>query len=116
MLYIILKLLISALLIVIIAEVAKRNSLFGGILASIPLVSVLAMFWLYIDTKNTQAVALLSRDIFWLVLPSLILFVSLPILLKHKLNFYSALSASIFFTACGYFLMILALKKFGMRP
>lgn len=113
--YLAIKFLISALLLVAVAEAAKRSALFGSILASIPLISVLAMIWLYIDTKNVQAVALLSRDIFWLVIPSLLLFICLPILLRFKMNFYSALCLSIAITIIGYFLMIVLLKKFGIK-
>lgn len=113
--YTVIKLFISAALIVAISEIAKRSSLFSSVLASIPLVSVLAMTWLYVDTKNVQAVALLSRDIFWLVLPSLILFITLPIFLKHKFNFYPALALASLLTVLGYFIMIYILRKFGLR-
>ncbi len=78
MLYNIIKVLISAFLVATISEIAKRSSVFGAILASIPLVSVLAMVWLYIDTQNAREVAMLSKAIFWLVLPSLILCGSNP--------------------------------------
>jgi len=115
MLYMLIKLSISAFLILIISEIAKRNSLMGSIFASIPLISVLAMIWLYIDTKNIQAVSMLSRDIFWLVLPSLILFLTLPILLKNKITFYNALGISVALTVVGYFFTILILKKFNVR-
>lgn len=115
MLYIIVKLILSSGILVAIAEIAKRSVFAGSILASIPFVSVLAMIWLYIDTKNTDAVALLSRDIFWLVIPSLILFLTLPVLLKYKINFYIALGLSCCLTIFGYFLMILILKKFGIK-
>ena len=115
MLYLIIKLLISSGLIVAIGEIAKKSSLMGSILASLPLVSILAMIWLYVDTKNTQAIALLSRDIFWLVIPSLILFISLPLLLKQKINFYLALMIACGLTICGYFMMIVILKKFGIK-
>lgn len=115
MFYIIIKLFISSGLIVAISEIAKKSSLMGSILASLPLVSVLAMIWLYHDTKNTQAIALLSRDIFWLVIPSLILFIALPLLLKQKINFYLALTIACALTVCGYFVMILVLKKFGIK-
>ena len=115
MYYALIKIFTSAILIFAISEVAKRSSLLASILASIPLLSVLAMIWLYIDTKDIQAVALLSRDIFWLVIPSLLLFIILPILLKHKINFYTALSIASGFTIAGYFLMILVLKKFDVK-
>ena len=84
MVYNIIKIVISAILIVLISEIAKRNTLLGSVLASIPLVSVLAMIWLYIDTQNTQQIILLSKGIFWLVLPSLVLFITLPIFLKYR--------------------------------
>ena len=71
MLYYILKFTISALLIVAISEVSKRYSLAAGILASLPIISILAMIWLYVDTNSIQKVSKLSTSIFWMVLPSL---------------------------------------------
>ena len=113
--YYLLKISITVILIVVISEVAKRSSLIGGILASIPLVSVLAMTWLYIDTKDIQKVSELSISIVWLVIPSLTLFVSLPILLKKEINFYLSLMIAISMTAVVYFLMIWALGKLGIK-
>lgn len=111
MFYLVIKVVISALLIVAIGEVSKRYTAVGAILASVPLVSVLAMIWLYVDTKNTEAVAQLSRDIFWLVIPSLVLFVALPIFLTRKVNFYLSLGLSTILMLVAYFIMILLLKK-----
>ena len=85
-----------------ISEIAKRSSFVGALLASIPLVSVLAMIWLYVDTKDVEKVGALSTSVFWFVLPSLVLFVSLPILLKQGLNFYFSISVSIGLTALCY--------------
>ncbi|MBD3612416.1 MAG: DUF3147 family protein [Hydrogenovibrio crunogenus] len=113
--YYLLKISITVILIVVISEVAKRSSLIGGILASIPLVSVLAMTWLYIDTKDIQKVSELSISIVWLVIPSLTLFVSLPILLKKEINFYLSLMIAISMTAVVYFLMIWTLEKLGIK-
>ncbi|HEV2613213.1 MAG TPA: DUF3147 family protein [Gammaproteobacteria bacterium] len=105
-LYLTLKVLISAILIVAISEIAKRSTLLGGILASVPLTSVLAILWLYSESKDTQKIIALSYDIFWLVLPSLIFFLALPFLLKKSVNFYVALGSSITLTAIGYGIMI----------
>mgnify|MGYP001211386312 CR=1 FL=1 len=115
MVYNIIKIVISAILIVLISEIAKRNTLFGSVLASIPLVSVLAMIWLYIDTQNTQQVVVLSKGIFWMVLPSLVLFITLPIFLKLKLHFYISLTSAIGLTVLAYFLMLVILEKFNIR-
>src|SRR4051794_23451098 len=84
----IIKLLISAALIVAVSEISKRNSFLGGLIASLPLTSFLAMLWLYRDTHEAAKVAALSRSIFWLVLPSLVFFLVLPILLAGSRNFY----------------------------
>lgn len=64
MTYYILKIVITTFLIVLISEIAKRSSLMGAILASVPLVSVLAMIWLYIDTKDIAKISTLSSSIF----------------------------------------------------
>ena len=65
----VIKLIVSAALIVTIAEVSKRTALLGALLASLPLTSLLAMVWLYIDTGDVTTVANLASGIFWLVLP-----------------------------------------------
>jgi hypothetical protein len=109
-----LKIALSALLIFIISETAKRYSFAGAVIASIPLVSVISMIWLYTESKDVEKIARFSMDVFWLVIPSLLLFVSLPVLLlKFKMGFFSALSLSIGTTSAGYFLMVLMLKKSG---
>jgi len=113
--YYMIKIVITTLLIVAISEIAKRNTFMGAILASVPLVSVLAMLWLYIDTKDISKVIALSSSIFWLVLPSLTLFVSLPLLLKQNINFYLSVSISIFITILSYWLMISILNHFGIK-
>jgi hypothetical protein len=113
-LYYTLKVLISAVLIVVISEVAKRSSFVGGLIASLPLVSVLAFVWLYVDTKNMERVAALSHSIFWLVLPSLSLFLALPWLLKKTENFYLSLGAAIAITAVLYLVMVLLLRRMNI--
>lgn len=100
--YFVLKVGISALLIAGISELAKRNSLMGALLASIPLVSVLAMIWLFAETRDAEKVAALAGDIFWLVLPSLALFLALPVMLRHGWAFWWALPASLGLTVLAY--------------
>ena len=115
MAYYLVKIVITTILIVAISEIAKRSTLVGAILASIPLVSVLAMTWLYVDTKDVAKVSTLSVSVFWLVLPSLALFVTLPLLLKIGFNFYLSISISIVATAGCYFLMVTVLNHFGVK-
>ncbi len=115
MTYYLVKIAVTSILIVAISEIAKRSSFIGAILASVPLVSVLAMLWLYIDTKDVNKVSALASSVFWLVLPSLALFLVLPQLLKHGLNFYLGLGVSVAITVFCYFLMVSVLNYFGIK-
>ena len=112
--YYIIKVIVSAVLIVAISEIAKRSSVLGAVLASVPLVSVIAMIWLYHETRNTAKISALANSIFWLVIPSLVLFLALPLLLKTGLNFYISLLLSVSLTAISYILMLGLLKEFGI--
>lgn len=108
--YYTIKILLSALIIVAVSEIAKRSSFLGALLASLPLTSLLAFVWLYLDTGDAQKVAALSADIVWLVLPSLVLFIVLPLLIKLGWNFWLSLGVSICATALCYGLMLFLFK------
>lgn len=105
----------TTLLVVVISEIAKRSSFAGALLASIPLISVLAMLWLYVDTKDVDKVSALATSVFWLVLPSLVLFLTLPSMLKQGVNFYMSLTVAVAVTVGGYFLMVQVLNYFGIK-
>lgn len=108
------KTIISAIIITLIAELSKRDQLLGGLLASLPIVSILAMCWLYLDTKNPVKVSALSTSIFWMVLPSLVFFISLPYLLKHQMPFYLAMILSCLVTAFIYYLAFTLYQRLGI--
>ena len=110
-----LKIGLSALILVAVAEVAKRSTFWAAALASLPLTSLLAFVWLYLDTGDVQKVATLAGGIFWLVLPSLLLFVLLPILLRLGWGFWLSLAVSSAATALAYLGMIKLLAAFGIR-
>jgi len=110
-----LKVGLSALILVAIAEVAKRSTFWAAALASLPLTSLLAFVWLYLDTGDVQKIAALSGSIFWLVLPSLLLFVLLPVLLRSGWGFWASLAVSSAATALAYLGMIRLLAAFGIR-
>ena len=115
MLQIIFKLLISSGIIVLVSEIAKKSAYLGGLIASIPLISVLSMIWLYIDTKDIESVRNLSNSILWMVIPSISLFISLPILLRSGIGFYLSIFLSIIITIGCYGMTILLLSRFGIE-
>jgi uncharacterized membrane protein (GlpM family) len=104
--YPIVKIFLSATLIVSIAEISKRNSFLASLLASLPLVSLLSFVWIYIDTKDTEHIATLANSILWLVIPSLVLFLTLPPLLRAGYGFYLSLGIACGLTATAYFLTL----------
>lgn len=110
-----LKILVSALVVVAVAELAKRSSFWAAALASLPLTSLLAFVWLYLDSGDVARVSALSHGIFWLVLPSLVLFITLPWLLRAGVGFWPGLAISCLSTAVAYFGMIRLLGMFGVR-
>ena len=102
MIFYLIKLFVSAGLIVVITEVSKVNTTVGGLIKSLPLVSLLAMIWLYIDTKDVRMISILSMSTIWFVIPTLPMFAVLSQLLNHGVNFYLSLSASVAVMLIGY--------------
>ena len=106
------KILLTALVILAVAQLSQRDTLLAAVLASIPLVSVLAMMWMNQDGATSEEIIMFSRDIVWLVLPSLLLFIVMPELIERGWNFYPALGGGLCATVIGYFLMIELMKRF----
>lgn len=115
MLEAIIKVLTTSVLVVAASEAAKRNVLVGAILASLPLTSLLAMMWVWLDTRDAEKVAALANGIFWLILPSLTLLVAFPMLLRNGVAFVPSLLIGIALTVASYWAMIVVLKKFGIE-
>lgn len=109
------KLFITSLLIVIISEIGKRYSLAGALLAAIPLVSILAMTWMYVDTGSTESAVSFSQRIVWLIAPSMTLFLVFPLLIRKGFGFYPSMAVAIVMTIAAYYSVIFILEKFGIR-
>lgn len=115
MLYLAIKALISGVIIAAVSEIAKRSPGFGALVASLPLVSVLGMIWLWRDTHDPVGMAAHSRATFWFVLPSLPMFLVIPILLNHGVPFWGALAVVCLLTIALYLAMTLIASRFGLR-
>lgn len=115
MLYLTVKALLSGIIIAVVSEVARRNPGFGALIASLPLVSILGMIWLWRDTGDAERLAAHSSATFWYVLPSLPMFLVLPMMLKRGASFWPALLACCVLTSLLYLLMTWALARAGVR-
>jgi hypothetical protein len=114
MLYYAIKVGLSASVIVAITEIAKRSSGFAALLAALPLTSLLAFIWMYVEGATPARIAEFSSQIFWLVLPSLVLFLLLPLLIKQGMGFWLSLILSSAATTACYLAMLPVLRKFGI--
>lgn len=114
MIYLIVKALISGAIIAAASELARRSPAMGALLVSLPLVSVLAMIWLWRDTGDPTRIIDHARATFWLVLPSLPMFLVLPGLMARGVAFWPALGLSCVLTLGLYLSMIRLLAWLGI--
>ncbi|KQN74609.1 hypothetical protein ASE90_17755 [Sphingomonas sp. Leaf67] len=115
MFYLALKALVSGILIAVASEVAKRFPGFGALIASLPLVSVLGMIWLWRDKPDAENMAAHAGATFWYVIPSLPMFLLIPVLLRAGLSFWLALTLGCILTIMLYSAMTVLAPRFGLR-
>lgn len=114
MLYLVTKAALSGVLVAAVSETAKRSPAVGALIASLPIVSILAVIWLWRDTGDHERIASHMVATFWYVLPSLPMFLVMPWMLRGGLNFWLALAASCALTVGLYLLTAWALSRFGI--
>jgi hypothetical protein len=114
MTFMVIKALLSGIIIAIISTIAKRHAGFGALVASLPLISVLGMIWLWRETHDVQRMADHVGATFWYVLPSLPMFLLIPVLLRRGLGFYPALMAGCLMTIALYALTMWLGKQAGL--
>ena len=112
--YLIAKALISGIIVAIVSEVAKRSPGIGALIASLPLVSILAMIWMWQETGDRMRIADHAQATFWLVLPSLPMFLLLPALLRFGAGFWVSLAACCALTAALYLIMAYFSSSLGI--
>ena len=114
MMYLLFKYAITSFLIVFISEVAKRSDKLGGLIAALPLVTVLVLFWLYFEKQGTEKIANHAWYTFWYVIPTLPMFLIFPYVIKHY-GFWSAMAVSIVITVLSFVVFANITKKFGIH-
>ncbi len=115
MIYLIAKAAVSGIIVALVSEIAKRNPGAGGLLASLPLVSILGMIWLWRDTGDAVRMAAHAEATFWFVLPSLPMFLAVPALLRSGFGFWISLAAGCLLTVALYIATIALGPRLGIR-
>lgn len=108
------KALISGIIVATVSEVARRYPAGGALIASLPMVSILGMLWLWRDTHDVARLGNHSAATFWYILPSLPMFMILPALLRYGIGFIPALLFVCLVTILLYALMVAALTRVGV--
>lgn len=115
MFYLAIKAVLSGLLAALISEIAKRSPAFGALVASLPLISVMAVIWLWRDTGDSARIASHLEATFWYVIPSLPMFLLIPVMLRAGFAFWPTLMAGCALTFVLYVLTAWAVSQFGIR-
>jgi hypothetical protein len=114
MLYLLIKAIVSAALIMAASETAKRYPGAGALIASLPLVSVFGMIWLWRDKPDSANMAAHAEATFWYVIPSLPMFLAIPALLRHGVGFWVSLVIGCVLTMALYSLMAWLGPRLGL--
>ena len=115
MLYLAVRALLSGIIIAAVSEIAKRQPTIGALIASLPLISVMGMIWLWQQKPDAENMAVHSSATFWYVLPSLPMFLLIPALLRHGTPFWAALIAGCALTVALYLGMMWIGPRVGLR-
>ena len=111
----ILKTIVSGLMIATATEVARRSPSIGGLVLSLPLISIAAFLWMWRETGDSERIAQLAISVFWFFLASLPLFLILPALLRGGFGFWLALTIAVVFTVTLYGTMLWLRSPLGLR-
>jgi hypothetical protein len=115
MLYLFIKAAISGVIVAAVSEIGRRYPTWGGLVASLPLTSLLAMIWLYRDSLEPARVAELSISTFWFFLPSVPMFVVLPLLIRSGVPFWASIALVVVGTMALYAGWFWAAPRLGIK-
>ena len=106
---------VTAFVIVVVSEVAKRSDKLGALISSLPFVTIMVMIWLYVEKQGSQKIGNHASYTFWYVLPTLPMFLVMPWLLTKGINFWIALLVCAFVTFACFLLTVVTVKRFGIN-
>lgn len=114
MLILITKYAVTAFLIVLVSEVAKRSDRFGALISSLPFVAIMVMIWLYLGQQGVEKISNHAFYTFWYVLPTLPMFLLMPFLLNRGFGFWLSLLFCALLTIVCFVVTALIAKRFGV--
>jgi len=113
MVWIITKYFLTAGIVVLVSELAKRSDKLGGVVSALPLVTILALIWLYVENQSQEKIANHAWYTFWYVVPTLPMFLAFPLLLP-KIGFWPTLLACMLITVVCFGLLAVTVRRLGI--
>jgi uncharacterized membrane protein (GlpM family) len=107
------KYLLTAAVVVLVSELARRSDRLGSLVAALPLVTVLTLIWLYLERQPQDKIANHAWYTFWYVLPTLPMFLAFPVLLP-RVGFWASLLAGVAITLVCFGLLAAMLRRYGI--
>jgi len=108
------KYFVTAAVVVLVSELAKRSDKLGGFVAALPMVTILTLIWLYLENQPASKIANHAWYTFWYVVPTLPMFLVFPALLP-RLGFWPSLLVCVFITAACFALFAVVVRRFGIE-
>ena len=112
--FIVLKIIITAVIIVIITEIAKFNDRMGGLIAALPITTFIIFFWLHFENNSVEKISNHASYTLLYVLPTLPMFLVFPYLI-NKFGFYWSIIISAVITTFFIVLVHFLTKKYGYK-
>ena len=106
---------VTAFVIVLVSEIAKRSDKAGALIASLPFVTVMVMIWLYVEKQGSQKIGKHAYYTFWYVIPTLPMFLVMPWLLAKGINFWISLAICVVVTVGCFVLTAIIARRFGVN-
>jgi hypothetical protein len=112
--WLIAKYALTAAVVVLVSEFAKRSGRLGGLIAALPLITILALIWMHVEGQPQSKVSDFAKYTFWYVLPTLPMFLVLPLLFP-KIGFWPSLAVCAALTVLCFYLLAVGIRRFGVE-
>lgn len=110
---VVIKYLVTAGVVVLVSELAKRSEKLGAFVGALPLIALLTLIWLYVEKQPSERIASYASYTFWYVIPTLPMFLLFPTLLQ-RFGFWLALLMSVLITVIGFTALAIVVRRFGI--
>ena len=93
--YLFIKIITSAAIIGIVTEIARRYPVYGGVIAALPLISILSIIWLTIQGETTQHINKFTLGVLLGLPATIVMLFVIYVALKQSMHLIIAISLGV---------------------